>query len=245
MRSRRSLLLLGVFVFIVALVISVPARVAIALIAQPGIAVSGVSGSVWSGAAEEASVAGIYLRDIKWEASFLPLLTGKLAYRIEATPMSGFVETDLRIGFDRTLYLTNFTAAMPLQVLAGVQNAQALGGNASARFERIEIVDDLAVVADGVIQVADLVIPEVARESLGSYRADFNTQNNGIVASIEDTDGVLDLAGSLQIRTDRTYQFLAQVILTAKTPATVRQQLQRLPPPNARGQYELREEGQF
>ena len=88
-------------------------------------------------------------------------------------------------------------------------------------------------------------MPEVARDSIGSYRADFNTQNNGIVASIEDTDGILDLAGSLQIRTDRTYQFLAQVILTSKTPAAVRQQIQRLPPPNARGQYELREEGQF
>lgn len=245
MRPRRSLLLLGVFVFVFGLVISMPARVAIGFIAQPGIAVSGVSGSVWNGTAKEASVAGIYLRDLTWEASFLPLLTGKLAYRVAATPMSGFVETDLHIGLNGTLHLSDFRVAMPLQILAGVQNAQALGGNASAQFERIEIVGDLAVAADGVIQVADLVIPEVARESLGSYRADFNTQNNGIVASIEDTDGVLDLAGSLQVRTDRTYQFLAQVIPTAKTPATVRQQLQDLPPPNARGQYELREEGEF
>lgn len=245
MRSRRSLLILGSLVFIAGLVASIPARVAVGIVAQPGVAVSGVSGTIWSGSAEEASVAGIYLRDLKWESSVLPLFTGKLAYRVEATPVSGFVETDVRIGFNRTIYLSDFRAAMPLEILAGVNNAQAISGSASAQFERVEIVGDLAVAADGVIQVANLVIPEVARESLGSFRADFNTQNNGIVASIEDTDGVLDLAGSLQIRTDRTYQFLAQVILTAKTPDAVRQQLQRLPPPNARGQYELREEGQF
>jgi hypothetical protein len=94
--------------------------------------------------------------------------------------------------------------------------------------------------------VRNLVVPLVSTASLGSYLADFMTQDNGIAASIEDTDGILDLAGSLEIfNADRSYKFFGQVIETPQTPDGVRKQLQFLGPANARGQRELRLEGSF
>jgi len=86
-------------------------------------------------------------------------------------------------------------------------------------------------------------VPFLGRNSLGDYTAEFFTQNNGISASVEDSEGVIDLAGSLQLKTDRSYEFIAQVIVKSDTPQTVRQRLALLPPPNARGQYEIRLEG--
>ena len=60
-----------------------------------------------------------------------------------------------------------------------------------------------------------------------------------------DTDGIIDLAGSLQISPDRSYQFIAQLAAKADTPASVKQQMQFLGSPNERGQHELRLEGQL
>ncbi|MDH3751514.1 MAG: type II secretion system protein N, partial [Gammaproteobacteria bacterium] len=96
-----------------------------------------------------------------------------------------------------------------------------------------------------VLEVADLVAPMVHRSSIGGYRAEFFTQDSGVMASVEDTDGVIDLAGSLQISSDRSYQFIAQLAPKNNTPASVRQQMTFLGSANERGQHELRLEGQL
>ena len=69
------------------------------------------------------------------------------------------------------------------------------------------------------------------------------TQDAGIVASVEDVDAVLEVAGSLTVSADRSYQFLAQLSANGKTAAPVRQQMQFLGSANDRGQHELRLEG--
>lgn len=242
-RSTRGLIFLGLIVFVIGIVVLFPARVAIGWFAPSGVSISGVQGSVWRGRAEEASVDGFYLRDLNWTASPLALFYGKFAYQLAASPISGFFDSHVSADLEGNVTMTNLTAALPLGIFADAAGIPNLDGNASAKFERLEIVDGLAIVADGTIQIANLIVPFLGRESLGAYSAEFRTQNNGIVALIEDADGIVDLAGSLQVRTDRSFKFLGQVIVTAKTPQSVRQQLKFLPPANERGQQEIRLEG--
>ena len=80
---------------------------------------------------------------------------------------------------------------------------------------------------------------------IGGYRAEFFTEDAGIVASVEDTDGVFELAGSLRISSDRSYVFAGQLAPKSETPPSVRQQMRFLGNPNDRGQYPLRLEGQL
>ncbi len=220
-----------------------PARVAIGWFVPAGIPVSGIRGSVWNGSVNEAAVGGLYLRDIHWHLNALRLFTGKISYHVAATPASGFFESDISVSFDGELSMSQLTAALPLELFAETTGLPGLRGNASLNFERVRLVDGLAMAADGTVQVDNLIVPIVSRDSLGGYKADFFTQNNGISASIEDTDGVLELAGSLQLRTDRSYEFVALVIAKPQTPKGIRDQLRFLPPANDRGQQELRLEG--
>jgi len=220
-----------------------PARVAIGWLVPAGIPVSGISGSVWNGSANEAAINGFYLQDVHWHLNALRLFTGVLSYKLAASPVSGFFESDVSIGFDGALSMSGLTAALPLAFFAESSGLPGLRGSASLKFERVQLVDGLATIADGTVQVDDLVVPIVSRDSLGGYKAEFFTQNNGISASIEDTDGVLDLAGSLQVKTDRSYEFVALVIAKPEAPKGVRDQLRFLPPANERGQQELRLEG--
>ena len=96
----------------------------------------------------------------------------------------------------------------------------------------------VTVEAKGELEVSNLVVPLVDRNSIGGYKAEFFTQESGVIASIEDTDGVVDVAGSLNISTDGSYEFFAQLGAKSETPDKLRQQMQFLG-------NELRLEGQL
>ncbi len=242
-RSKRGLITTGVLTLVFGVIVMFPARVAIGWFAPAEVAIAGIKGSVWRGSANEAAVNGLYMRDVEWRLNALRLFTGELSYSVEATPMSGFLESDVSIGYSGALTLSDLTAALPLDLLADVTNVPGLQGNVSLTFDRIEIVDGLATAADGTAQFADLMIPIFGRDSLGGYKAEFFTQDNGITASIEDTDGVLDIAGSVQVSADRSFEFIALVIAKPEAPQGIRQLLETLPAANELGQRELRYAG--
>jgi len=242
-RSTGGLITVGILTLILGLIVKLPARLAVHWFAPPEAAISHIQGSAWSGSASEASISGVYLRDLQWEFSPFRLFTGVLSYHVSATPVSGFIESDMSVGLSGAVTLSDLRASLPLEMFAGVVGIRGLEGSGSFQFDRLEIINGMAVVADGTLQVADLVVPMVGRDSLGGYKVAFFTQNNGGSASIDDNDGVVDLAGSLQVNTDRSFEFIAQVIVLPQTPEGVRRQLQFLPPPDERGQQELRLEG--
>ena len=241
-RSKRGLLAIGTTVFLLGLIVLFPARVAVHWFAPAELAVSGIDGSAWSGSAAEASFDGGYFRNTRWRIEPLRLLTGKLSYRVETTPTLGFIQSRVDVGLGNTIALSDLSASLPLSLLADAAGVPGLQGNASLTFERVDIVDGLATAADGTVAVDGLVVPLLGRDTLGGYKAEFFTQTDGIAASVEDTDGVVDVAGSLQLKHDRSYEFIAQFVAKPNTPQNVRQQLNYLPL-NDRGQRELREEG--
>jgi hypothetical protein len=120
-----------------------------------------------------------------------------------------------------------------------------LSGNASVQFEELRIRDGLPVAAVGTVAIADLVAPLVDPSSIGGYRAEFFTEDDAVVASVEDVNGVFDLAGSLRVSADRNYQFLGKVAATGNTSEKLKRQLRFLGTPNDRGQHDIRLEGQL
>ena len=243
--SRKSLLLVGLLTFVAALILMFPARVAYQWFAPPGVQLSSLEGTVWSGSAAEVSAAGLYLRDLNWRLRPLYLLTGRIAASIEARPSSGFLEADIAAGLGGEVALANVNASLPLRDFATLVRMPGLAGNASVQFDELRIRDGLPVAADGTLAVADLVAPMVDPGSIGGYRAEFFTDDNAVVASIEDVDGVFDLAGSLTLSANRNYQFIGKVAATDGTSEKLRRQLRFLGSPNDRGQHDIRLEGQL
>lgn len=242
-RSRRGLVLAGVATFVLGIIVSLPARVVYRWAVPPEILVSGIDGTVWRGTAREVSVDGVYLKNLSWVAKPWHIVTGKLTFGVSATPISGFLESDVSAGFGGSVTFTSLSGSVPLQQISESATNYEVRGDASLNFERIELINGLPVAADGELQVANLFVALLGSESLGGYKAEFFTQNNGVTASVEDTDGIIDLAGSLQINSDRSFQFLGQAAAKPETPASFRQMLTLASPANERGQHELRLEG--
>ena len=163
------------------------------------------------------------------DASACGFFTGKAHYDISGTPVSGFFESEVTLSLGGTLTLSNLSASVPLQMFEEASNIAGLRGNASLQFERLELTAGRAAAMDGSVDIANLSVPILGDTSLGGYRAEFYTQNNGIVASVEDTDGVVDVAGSLQLNPDKTYAFRGQVVAKPNTPESLTNQLRYLP----------------
>ena len=241
----KALIAAGSLAFVAAFVAMFPARIAYDWFVPQAVQVSGLEGSVWSGSATEASVAGLYLRDLSWRLRPLRLLTGQLAASIEASPSSGFLEADVAVGFGGDIALANVNASLPLSAVAPIAGVPGLAGNASIQFREMELRDGLPVVAEGTLTVADLVAPMVDASPIGGYRAEFFTGDDAVVASVEDVNGVFDVAGSLTVSSDRNYQFIGKVAATDKTSEKLRKQLRFLGSANDRGQHDIRLEGQL
>jgi general secretion pathway protein N len=243
--TRKALFSIGLVTFVAAFVVMFPARVAYDWFAPPTVQVSGLQGSLWSGSAAEASVAGLYFRDLAWRLRPLGLFGGKLAASIEASPSSGFLEADVALGFGGVVSLSDINASLPLGAFATIARMPGLSGNASIQFEALRIKDGLPIEAAGTLAVADLVAPMVDPSPIGGYRAEFFTNEGAVVASVEDVNGVFDLAGSLTISADRNYQFIGKVAANDDTSEKLQRQLRFLGSPNERGQHDIRLEGQL
>jgi general secretion pathway protein N len=244
-QRKRGLFLVALLAALAAVVILFPARVAYRMAAPPLVAMGGLSGTIWKGSAREFSTNGVYLRDLEWRIHPSGLLTGKAVYSVSGSPVSGFFDSEVAISPGGTVVLSDLNGSLPLQMLAEPAGVPGLRGTMSLQIDTLELVAGRPVALDGTVDVAGLIVPVVSRSSLGGYRGEFFTQDDGIVASIEDTDGVVDLAGSLQLSRDKSYAFVGQVVPKADTPAGLRQQLQRLPATDRPGQYELRLEGSY
>lgn len=245
MLGRWRPLLVGLCTFVVGMLIFFPARVAYQWFAPPALVVGGISGSVWSGSAAEAAVAGVYLRNLRWRINAAALFSGDLSYSIAASPVNGFVEATVALSMAGTITVSDLSASLPLRAMESASGISGLDGTLSLRFQRLTITNGLLVAADGIAEIADLVVPVVHRGSIGGYRAEFFTGESGVTVSIEDTDGLIDLAGSLQLGPGSNYRFMGQLAAKPETPENVRQQMRFLPSTGKAGQYEFRLEGQL
>ena len=243
MPSTRRLVIASVVTLLAGLVVSFPARVAYHWFAPPGIALSGISGSVWRGTARQANVSGLYLGELRWRLRPLDLVRARASFDIDASPAGGVLDGNVAIGIGGDVYLADTRTALPLDAITTLLQMPGLRGTATADIERLHLSDGLPVAADGNAEVRGLVLPLVSPQTIGGYRIEFFTQEDGVVASVEDTDGVVDIAGRLLLSDDRSYEFLGQLAPKPETPSNVADQMRFLGSPNARGQYELRLEG--
>lgn len=244
-QRRRGLFFVAVLTLVVALVLTFPARIVYNLAGSPFLKMSGITGTIWSGSAREFATNGVYLRKAEWKMRPSRLLTGKAVYDVSGSPASGFFQSEIQLSLGGTLTVRDLTASMPLQMFERAVGVAGLRGNGNLRIERLELVDGRATALDGSMEVENLVVPMVHRASLGGFRAEFFTQNNGIMASVEDSEGVVELAGSLELASDKSYAFLGYITPNARTPEDMAKRMQFLPKTDQPNQYELRFEGSY
>ena len=245
MKNRKRLVLAGIATFVIGLIITFPARVAYQWFAPDDFKLSGINGSVWRGNAAQGTAGGVYLADVNWSFRPLGLLGGKLEFASSSKLASGFFDANVAVGIGGSLTLSDVAGALALDTLAGVLPLSGIEGDVSVQFEELVVENGIPVAATGTLNIANLVSRYLSPTRLGDYKAEFQTQDDGILGSVESLRGVLELAGTIKLSRDRTYKFTGKVAATPAAPINIAQQLQLLGSPDAQGKREFRIEGQL
>ncbi len=245
MRNSKRLILAGIATFVIGLVITFPARVAYQWFAPGELKLSGINGSIWHGSAAQGTAGGVYLADINWSFQPLALLTGRLEFASNSNLASGFFDAKIAVGIGGNLTLSDVAGALTLDTLAAMLPLSGIEGDVSLQFEELVVEDGLPIAATGTLNIANLVARNLSPTRLGDYRAEFQTDDDGILASVEAISGVLELGGTFKLTRDRNYKFVGKVAAKPNAPINIAQQLQLLGSPDAQGKREFRIEGQL
>ena len=245
MKNTKRLILAGVLTFVAGLIITFPARVAYQWFAPPDLKLAGISGSIWRGTATQGSAGGIYLSDLKWSIRPVGLLTGKLEYATSSNLASGFLNANVAVGVGGSLMLSNVRGALTLDTLADMLPLNGIQGDVSLQIDELVVENGVPVEATGTLKIANLVSRYLSPTPLGDYQANFATEAEGILGSVDALSGVLDLTGTIRLSPDRNYAFTGKVAARSNAPINVSQQLQLLGSQDAEGKREFRIEGQL
>ena len=239
----KRLVAAGVAVLVIGLVLGFPARVAYQWFAPSQVSLSGISGSVWNGAAAQGSVAGLFLGNITWSFRPSSLLRLKAGYTVTARLPSGFLETGVAVGAGTSVRFDDLSATVPLSSLPdSLLPTTGLGGDLNLRFTTLVLNEGVPAQAEGTLGVSGLVLRALSPTALGDYRAQLHTEDGIIKGTVEDVNGVLDLDGSLEID-DRAFSFIGHVAAGPDAPPAVNEQLRYLGSPDQQGRREFRFEG--
>ena len=250
MKSKLSLLALGLGAYLAFVLVSFPASVAHRWFAPDALQLAAVDGTIWRGSAAYGGVGGLAFSNLRWQLHPAALLTGTVSVTAEARLADGFVSASVDATANR-VEMSGVRAATSLATLRDAIGFGDVSGQISVELQSLELVDGWPVAAVGEARVRDLAAPPLMPVSgmstiaLGHYLARFTAGDEpGIVAALADEGGPLELTGRLSVMPDRSYLFDALIRPRADAPDALVQGLDFVAgEPNANGQRKLVQSG--
>lgn len=243
-------IVIGVITFVLGLVMFLPARVAAGWAEQAApLSFGGVTGTVFNGRASYISGPGGAIENVAWELHPAALLIGHLSADLDIdSDLGGFSAQISRSLFGQTT-IENAIGSASAGWLAKLGGYTFLPLSADVRVDIRKAVfdDDLQFEAlDGDIQVSNtrwqLFNPPVA---LGRFRTRLANAEQGVRATVIESEGQLALDG--QLSTDKSRRYSMDVRLRARAGADKRleQMLNQLGQAGADGWHRVQEQGQL
>ena len=233
----------AVLVFVFGLIANFPARLAYAWFGPSTVQLVQPQGSVWSGNARQIILYGTGIDAVSWSTGFFPLFRGELSLSLAAKPGGGLLSAETDVGFGGSVRVSELRASLPIQALQGLIPLVGVSGTINMTINDITLRKGALQSVRGSVLVSGLRSRVVSNDSLGDYLVEIQSSDGGIIASVEDRDAVLDVAGTVTVSATMDYQFLGQIAETANTPPDIREKLAVLGSPNERGQRTFRFEG--
>lgn len=238
---RSRLLLAGLGLYLLFLLITLPATVLTAQLARHGITAVSTSGSVWRGQVAGLRVGVLNMGNAEWDIRWLSLFAGKLAADVKLTQANGFAQGRIGLGLTGSVTLSNVSATLPLQSIVGSGGLPGgWTGTAQAKFSEVVLKNAWPVTAQGTLDVIELTGPARQPSNLGAYRLTFPADNadagDALLGKLQSLqDAALDVTGTLKFSPDRSYLLDTMVAARSNAPPNMVQGLQYLGSPDAQG----------
>lgn len=209
------LVVFGLLVYLAALIFTFPAERAYAHWqaseqANKSFALSGISGSVWSGKASMALIQGQPLKDVKWTLHPSSLLFGQvgLSWRFQL-PENGYAQAETAFGLDSSVSFEQLEARLPASWVAAVANAAVVrpSGDLSANLTQLTWDGQSLSSAEGRVAWHGAGVNIFKPVALGDLALSLETTDDAVKGVVSDGGGPLSLDGLLTLSPDGQYAF--------------------------------------
>ncbi|MGA9851564.1 MAG: type II secretion system protein N [Gammaproteobacteria bacterium] len=241
--------LAGIIGYLVFLLATFPAVYAVAWLQKhlPDIQLAGVSGSVWSGAAQDVALKGQSWGALQWHFDWRAPFTGRLGYRLQLHGPDVVLQGKLAARNAGKLLLQDIQGQIQISRLEPwlPLPSGSLNGTLQLQLARVVLTQGRPIMADGVVNLNDLSLNWPQPATLGSYQLKLQTQvKNDIRGNLLDTSGPLMVQGNLNLAPDGRYEISGTLASRDPANTSVNNLLHYLPT-DASGSHPFQFNGQW
>ena len=197
------------------LITSLPATMVLSSITLPkNIKIYKVSGSVWSGNAQQLRVSGIDLGSVKWSLHPLNFILGELSADISINNNKQYINSEINLSYSGKVELEETRFSVDLSSLAPLTYGMpfSYSGKASGYFPVSSFQKNNFIGLNGKLSLTNIELISPQRQSFGDFVVDFRAEKDGETSGkIKDIGGVLSLSGQLMLKKSGLVNFSAKL----------------------------------
>jgi hypothetical protein len=233
----RTLAGLGLGLFLLFLVVLLPARVVIGWAAPPNVAFHGVTGTIWSGSAAQFGVNGKLVGRLRWSDGSILTLIGRPAWDIELDRTDGFLRGRIAASPGGDVSARDLEGATSLPALKGLAPVGNADGNLSIRFDELAVADGLLDLIRGRVVIDGLRPPGLREGTLGTVSVSFPGDDEApLTGLIEVEGGPISVADArILLQPDGSYEIAGRVAAADNASRDITQALQFMGSPDREG----------
>jgi general secretion pathway protein N len=242
MRRTRLLVAAGVAAFLVFLVAFLPASMLLRFVPAE-VALEGISGTIWRGAAASIAVKGTPLGRLRWSSRPWRLLLLQAEYRVALEPEGGDLDMLVSLGRDGRLEISQLKGSFPVQAVYGLIAPEGWTGTVELDVERVTVSGGYPVAATGIVQVHDLTSTAAPRMvNLGGF--ELLLGSDSISGRLRDLDdGPMKVRATIDLDQNRRYLISGEVAAGPDAGPAIQRTLSFLGPADSLGRRPFSIEG--
>ncbi len=244
MRAKHWLIVvLAILAFLGTLALFLPASL-IASHLPPNVVVTGLSGTVWNGAAESVAFDGRQLGSLQWRVHAMQLLSGRAAAHASLAGEHGHIAGEFALSSGQKLDADGLqaqwlVASLPIRAVPRGWTGSVKVDAPLLRTENTALLD-----VRGTIDLLDLRRNEAA---MGSYRVTFDDtsrQGDQLIGRLQDLGGPLRVTGTVRL-SPGNYAIDGLVAANPDAPREIADGLRYLGTPDAEGRRPFSVAGEY
>ncbi len=241
--------LLGAVAYLVFLGATLPAQFMVDRASRhlPGLRLSGVTGSIFSGSAADLRYQDTSLGAAEWHFDWLAPFTFTLGYRVALHTDQQYLNTRVDVGFNR-IYLRSLDGRLPVGALEHwlPLPPHSVDGFLTLHLAQLYLKAGQLVSAEGEVDLDDATMRWPAAATLGSFRAGLTpASGGGIQATVEDVASPLKLHADLGLSPQGAYHLKGTLSARDAGDQATHALLANLGSPDSTGQYPFDFNGQW
>ena len=251
MRNKLVGLCFVVIAYACFLIGTLPASVVLSYVPLPAnLTISQVEGSVWQGEAKRVSFNNIDVEDVRWNTSFLALLTGSAQVYIDFGRGKNSLQGRGELGYSSAgIYAQDFTATASSEWLILASNVPlpvTTKGQVKLTIAEMQQGQPWCEQLDGQLSWSNAEVESLLGVvKIDSAVANLSCDKGAIVANIKQSSNQLKLSGIAKLESKGKYTLSAVLVPSNELPESIRSNLRYVGKENANGEYKINYAGRI